>query len=160
MSTYESEILKPFSQEELQFKSRDGKLAGTQTVHDRMTQLKSIIEEESNELEKLQKQWTEVYSSIMDLARETLGPDFRLEDLLRDQPATGSKLLEKIVSSQQKATEEEIENEKRRWEEEIDKVNEASVAKMRACEKVCLLSLLVLCCVLFLFQLITNGGIC
>lgn len=141
MQTYEARICKPFGEDELQLE--DSKTAGTMTIHERMAKFKSIVAEEEENIRGLEKEWSEVNESIVGLAREALGPDVSLEDLLRkaqDENAatttSGKKVIELIESTHLKAVKEELEQERKIWEEEIEKISQASIAKMEACEKV------------------------
>lgn len=143
MQTYEARICKPFGEDELQFKSEDGKIAGTMTIHERMAQFKSIVAEEQENIRGLENEWSEVNESIVGLAREALGLDVSLEDLLRkaqdENAATTSprkKAIELIESTHLKAVKEELEQERKMWEEEIEKISQGAIAKMEACEKV------------------------
>ena len=143
MQTYEARICKPFGGDELQFTSEDGKTAGTMTIHERIAQFKSIVAEEVKNIGALENEWSEVNGSIVELAREALGPDVCLEDLLRkaqgEEPASttsGKKVMEMIESTYLKAVKEELEQERMMWEGEIKKISLASMAKMEACEKV------------------------
>lgn len=152
MQTYEASICKPFGEDELQFTSEDGKTAGTMTIHERMAQFKSIVAEEEKNIRGLENEWSEVNKSIVGLAREALGPDVSLEDLLRkaqDENAapttSGKKVIELIESTHLKAVKEELEQERKMWEEEIEKISQASIAKMEACEKVEISPSLILC---------------
>lgn len=108
-----------------------------------MAQFKSIFAEEEKNIRMLENEWSEVNDSIVELAREALGPDVCLEELLRkaedENPATatsGEKVMELIESTHLKAVKEELEQERKMWEEEIEKISQASMAKMEACEKV------------------------
>lgn len=143
MQMYGARICKPFGEDELQFTSEDGKTVGTMTIHERMAQFKSIFAEEEKNIRVLENEWSEVNDSIVELAREALGPDVCLEDLLRkaqdENPATatsGEKVMELIESTHLKAVKEELEQERKMWEEEIEKISQASMAKMEACDKV------------------------
>lgn len=183
MQTYGARICKPFGEDELQFTSEDGKTAGTMTIHERMAQFKSIVAEEEKNVRALESEWREVNESIEELAREALGPDVvSLEDLLlrkgtaqRDEDdaainnnaAFGKKVMELIESTYLKAIKEELEQERKIWEEKIDKIGQASMAKMEACEKV--LPLIYPNCFFFLFffffvlrscQLTERNGAC
>lgn len=136
----------------MQFTSEDGKTAGTMTIHERMAQFKSIVAEEEKNIRGLENEWSEVNESIVGLAREALGPDVSLEDLLRkaqDENAapttSGKKVVELIESTHLKAVKEELEQERKMWEEEIEKISQASIAKMEACEKVEISPSLILC---------------
>lgn len=158
MQTYHARICKPFEEDELQFTSEDGKTVGTMTIHDRMVQFKSIVAEEEKNIRGLENEWSEVNNSIVELAREALGPDVCLDDLLRkaqdEDPATnasGKKLMEMLESSHLKAVKEELEQERRMWEEEIEKISQASMAKMEACEKVSISQ----CLIFFFFFIVT-----
>lgn len=110
-----------------------------------MAQFKSIVAEEEKNIRGLENEWSEVNGSIVELAREALGPDVSLDDLLRkaqdEDPATnasGKKVMGMIESTHLKAVNEELERERKMWEEKIDKISRASMAKMEACEKVSL----------------------
>ena len=160
MQTYGARICKPFGEDELQFTSEDGKTAGTMTIHERMAQFKSIIAEEEKNIRGLENEWCEVNDSIVVLAREALGPDVSLENLIHKAQdeggaatnnAFGKKIMEMIESTYLKAVKEELEQERKIWEEKIDKIGQASIAKMEACEKVLIISLN--CLVFFLFFL-------
>lgn len=143
MQTYGATICKPFGEDELQFTSEDGKTAGKMTIHERMAQFRSIVAEEEKNIRVLESEWSEVNGSIVELAREALGPDVCLDDLLRkaqDEDAAtnafGKKVMEMIESTHLKAVKEELEQERKMWEDKIDKIGQASMAKMEACEKV------------------------
>lgn len=143
MQKYEAKICRPFREDELQFTSEDGKTTGTMTIHERIAQFKSIVAEEEKNIRGLENEWREVNDSIVELAREALGPDVCLEDLLRkvqdENPGTttsGKKVMELIESTHLKAVKEELEQERKIWEAEIEKISQASTAKMEACEKV------------------------
>lgn len=108
-----------------------------------MAQFKSISAEEEENIRGLENELSEVNESIVGLAREALGPDVSLEDLLRkaqdENAATTTsrkKVIELIESTHLKAVKEELEQERKMWEEEIEKISQASIAKMEACEKV------------------------
>lgn len=143
MQRYGARICKPFREDELQFTSEDGKKAETMTIHERMAQFKSIVAEEEKNIRGLENEWCEVNDSIVELAREALGSDVCLEDFLckaqdqnSDTSTSGKKVMELMESTHLKAVKEELEQEKKMWEEEIEKISQASMAKMEACEKV------------------------
>lgn len=151
MQTYGARICKPFGEDELQFTSEDGKTAGTMTIHERMAQFKSIVAEEEKNIRELENELSEVNDNIVELVREALGPDVCLDDLLRKaqdaDPATtasGKKLMEMIESTHLKAVKEELEQERKMWEEKIEKISQASMAKMEACEKVSISQFLII----------------
>lgn len=156
MQTYGATICKPFGEDELQFTSEDGKTAGKMTIHERMAQFRSIVAEEEKNIRVLESEWSEVNGSIVELAREALGPDVCLDDLLRkaqDEDAAtnafGKKVMEMIESTHLKAIKEELEQERKMWEDKIDKIGQASMAKMEACEKV---SIYPNCLIFFFFS--------
>lgn len=141
MRAYGARICKPFGEDELQFTSEDGKTTGTMTIHERMAQFKSIVVEEEKNIRGLENEWNEVNDSIVELAREALGPDVCLDDYLRREAQDpGKKLMEMIESTHLKAVKEELEQERKMWEEKIEKISQATMAKMEACEKVSILS--------------------
>lgn len=118
MKACKEEMFKPLGQDKLQFKSNDGKLKSTQTLGDRLKKFKDLVAAEEKHLEALWKEWTEVHRSMTNLALEMLGPtpDF--------------------VGPRRKAAAEEVEKERKKWEDEIAKMSEASLTSMMAGEEV------------------------
>lgn len=131
MRACNDEMFKPVGQDELHFKSNDGKLKSTQTLGDRMRQFKNLVAAEETHLEALWKEWTEVNQSITNLALEMLSST-QLEDVL-NQP-TGK--LPEFVGPRQKAAAEMVEKERKEWEDKIAKLSKTSVASMMAGEEV------------------------
>lgn len=121
----------PLSQDELHFKSNDGKLAGTQNLGDRMRQFKNLVAQEEKRLEALWEQWIDVQQNMENLALEALGPK-GVESIAHQST---SKLPE-YEGSFHKSIAEEIEKERKGWEDKIAKMSKASIAKMRADEEV------------------------
>ena len=131
MKKYTEEILMPPSQDELHFKSNDGRMAGTQNLGDRMRQFKSLVAQEEEQLEALWEQWTDIQQNIADLALEALGPE-GVESITSQ--ATSKRA--DYERSSRKSIIEEIEKERKGWEDKIAKMSKAWLAKMRAEEEV------------------------
>lgn len=130
MKASKEEMFKPLGQDKLQFKSNDGKLKSTQTLGDRLKKFKNLVAAEEKQLEALWKEWTDVHRSMTNLALEMLGPT-RLEDAIKNP--TGK--LPDFVGPRGKAAAEEVEKERKKWEDEIAKMSEASLTSMMAGEE-------------------------
>lgn len=124
-------ILRPVGQNELHFKSNDGKLAGTQLLGDRMKQFENLVAQEENLLEALRQQWTGVQQGIADLALKALGPE--QTTYITDQSASKCLDYDELL---QKAMVKEIETERKGWAEKIENMCKASIESMRADEEV------------------------
>lgn len=128
----QSSLHVPIDEEKLAFKSHDGKSAGTVILGDRMQKFRQVVAVEEKEIEMLGQQWEAVQKEIRALALQVLDQK-GLEELLKGG-VEGE--LGNWVSREQKERAEAIEKERKRFEEEIGRLSEKSVSKMRAGEKV------------------------
>ena len=125
------ELLRPLAKEQLQFKSHDGKPSGVASLGDRMKRFKKTVAFHEKEHTALWKEWTEVQQEILELGKEVLGPK-GLEALLThgvDEP-------EGYRGEAQVKMEDEVNAERARLAEEVEKMSKGFIEKMRADEKV------------------------
>lgn len=122
----------PPSVDKLHFVSTDGNSADTQILGDRMKRFQKVIDNEEQELETLRKKWLEVRQEIINLATEVL-PFGGLQGLF-NTPDGG---VTECISPEQEKVAEELENSKKRWEDEVATVNKRSITKMKSSEEAC-----------------------
>lgn len=126
--------------------SNDGKSVGTHVLGDRMKRFQKVIATEEKELEILKKQWVDVQQKILDLASEVLLPG-GLEGLAT--ACAGD--IAGYIGPEQKTIAEELENGKKRWEDEIATVNKRSMAKFKSGEEVYEMGVLRMLCWLTMY---------
>ena len=130
-TAFKEEKLRPLGDEQLQFLTADGAAQGTASLGDRMQAFKKMVVREEKALALLGKEWADVQQEIVDFAKEVLGPN-ALEDFVK---VSGSALGGQC-GEQQKKLEQDVELDKKRLENEVEKVSQQAVQKMLAGEKV------------------------
>lgn len=96
-----------------------------------MRQFKKLVAVEEKQLEKLWQQWTEVQQKIRDAVLEMLDPR-GLELLLAHQ----ANELQDHISPHRKVLIDELERERRKWDDQVLEIGNETVAKMKASEEV------------------------
>lgn len=100
-------------------------------LDDCMQSLKQAVIREEKALAMLWKEWVEVQQEIEDFAKEMLGPD----GLKQFRHSKGS-VLGGQCGEEQKKLEQDVELDRRRLEEELERASQQAVQKMLATEKV------------------------
>lgn len=121
---------KPLDQDQLHFVSKNGEMAGTHSIDDRMQRFKEIITTEKKKIDDLERQWADINQSIAQFAHEVLGPEG-----VGDGLSPMSELLDYAVPAHKKF-EEEVQSEKTRFSSKIMKANDTMILQTEACEKV------------------------
>jgi hypothetical protein len=122
---------KPLDQDHLHFITKDGELAGTQSLGDRMRKFKDVVSVEKEKVNDLGRQWAEVNQSITDLALEVAGPE-GTGDLLRHL----SGRLPQYAVPPDKSFEEEVGIKNDHFKNELTRMNNTMMIQMEACEEV------------------------
>lgn len=125
-----NKLLVPLQDEELKFKSHDGRSSGTVVLGDRMTNFRKLVAAEERTLESLRREWMDVQKEIMAIAGEMLGPK-GLEEMMN------GRLQEGILTMEQEKMAEEVEGLKKGFLEEVERLSDEAVERVREGEKVC-----------------------
>ena len=125
------EQFRPFSEEQLQFASADGTLKVKTLLGDCIQSFKKVVDDEEKALAVLWKEWTEVQLQTVEFAKEMLGPDGIMQFRKSKEIGLGGQCGE-----QRKRLEQEVELDRKRWEEEVERINQQAMQKLLANEKV------------------------
>ncbi|KAI4129869.1 MAG: hypothetical protein LQ347_003615 [Umbilicaria vellea] len=124
------EMLQPLDDDQLQFASADGVTKAKVLFGDCMQSFRKTVIREEKALAVLWKEWTEVQQELEDFAKEMLGPD----GLKQFRNSAGNALGGQCGEQQKKLT-EDVELDKKRLEEEVEKTTQQAMQKMLASEK-------------------------
>lgn len=124
-------MLQPLDDDQLQFASADGVTKAKVLFGDCMQSFRKTVIREEKALAVLWKEWTEVQQELEDFAKEMLGPD----GLKQFRNSAGNALGGQCGEQQKKLT-EDVELDKKRLEEEVEKTTQQAMQKMLASEKV------------------------
>jgi len=117
----------PFKNEEIEFRSEDGKQTGVVVLSHRIKKVQKTIDAEEKELTRQYEEWLEVEAEIDSLAAEYTMPPNQM----------GTNLTGDILSADQVEMMEEIEAEKASFRKLMEQAAKASIKEMKGGEKVC-----------------------
>ncbi|SLM40631.1 hypothetical protein LPUS_11467 [Lasallia pustulata] len=124
------EQFRPFGEEQLQFASADGTSKVKALLGDCIQSFKKVVDHEEKALAVLWKEWTEVQLQIEEFAKEMLGPDGIRQFRNSKESGLGGQ-----CGAQQKTLEQDVELDRKGWEEEVEKINQQAMQKLLASEK-------------------------
>lgn len=117
----------PFKNEEIEFRSEDGKQTGVIVLSHRMKKVQKTVDAEEKELTRQYEEWLEFEAEIDSLvAEDTVAPD-----------QTGIIDAGDILLASQAEMMEEIEAEKANFRKLMEQASKASIQEMKDGEKVC-----------------------
>lgn len=117
----------PFKNEEIEFRSEDGRQTGVVVLSHRMSKVHKTVDAEEKELTRQYAEWLEVEAEIDSLAAEIA---------VTPNPV-GINPPGDILSADQAEMMEEIEAEKANFKKLMEQAAKASIREMKDGEKVC-----------------------
>lgn len=125
------EARKPLDEEQLYFIGKDGKSSDAQILDDLMKKFKDVVAEEKTKMNDLEKKWTDINRSIIELAMEVVGPE-GIGDLSKH--INGE--LPDYTIPQDKTFEDEVQTKINHFTSEITKVNDTMILQTEIYEEV------------------------
>lgn len=115
----------PFKNEQIEFRSEDGKQSGVVNLNHRMKKVQKTVNAEAVELERQWEEWLANEAEIESLANEFTIPE------------TTDEMNEEIRLAWEQMLEDEVEASRAHFEKMVEETVEKSIEDMTECEKVC-----------------------